>query len=94
MPGFAGRASVYFAGDPAGDGAGAGVVVAGAVRVWPTVLPALLLADWLESRGHRNNAPMIRIAATTMAAIAPVLIPRRVPIVLRLSKSSLISGLH
>jgi hypothetical protein len=76
----------------AGEGAGDGIAGAGAVRVWPTVVPgAVLLADWLASRGHRNNAPTMSTAAA-MAAIVPMPIPSaRVPVVVRLSRSSLIA---
>src|SRR4051812_35573486 len=81
----------YFAVEGAvGEGAGEGVVGAGAVRVWPTVVAgAVLLADWLASRGHRNSAPTISTAAA-IAAIVPMPIPSsRVTGVVRLSRSSL-----
>lgn len=75
-------------------GAGAGTAGAGAVLVWPTVLLGAVLAEWSLSRGQKNSAPIIRTAAA-IAAMAPVLIPVRAPVVVvRLSRLSLIGNLQ
>lgn len=74
-------------------GAGAGTAGAGAVRVCPTVALGAVLAEWFVSRGQKNSAPTMRTAAA-MAAQVPVLTPLRVPVVVRVSRSSLILSLH
>ena len=71
----------------------AGAAGAGAVLVWPTVVPGVVLADRLASRGQKNNAPITRTAAA-IAAMVPMPIPLREPVVVRVSRSSLIMSLH
>jgi hypothetical protein len=84
----------YFDGEgaagAAGAGAaGAGAAGAGAVRVWPTVVLGVVLAEWLLSRGQRNSAPITRTTAA-IAARVPMPIPSRV---VRVSRSSLMRSL-
>ena len=86
-PGFSCTGLIYLVCEGAA-GAGAG---AGAVRVWPTVVLGAVPADWFASRGQKNSAPMTKTAAA-MAAMVPMPIPPRVPVVVRVSRSSLIKS--